>query len=194
MAKSPSTPPPDEPTSGRDAAVAALVEAATRLFAASGPDGVPLRAVAAEAGVNYGLIHQYVGTKDDLLQLVARSVSESSAEGFATAADLHDVAARFVHSGPTPYVSLLTWSILQGRDSREILGRSPALATIVERLDDTPDRDARVAAFVALSLGWQVFGDFVAAGLGHDDAMDELTDAVRSLAVDLLDLDPSREG
>jgi AcrR family transcriptional regulator len=177
--------PADAPT-GREASIDALVEAATRLFAASGPDGVPLRAVAAEAGVNYGLIHQYVGTKDDLLTLVARSVSESSAEGFATAAGLDEVAERFVHSGPTPYVSLLTWSILQGRDSRQILGRSPALATLVERLEATPDRDARVAAFVALSLGWQLFGEFVAAGLGEADTVDELTEAVRSLAKELL--------
>lgn len=179
-------PAPDDAPTGREAAVAALVDAATRLFAASGPDGVPLRAVAAEAGVNYGLIHQYVGTKDDLLQLVARSVSESSAGGFAAATGLEEVAERFVHSGPTPYVSLLTWSILQGRDSRQILGRSPALATLVERLEPTPDRDARVAAFVALSLGWQVFGEFVAAGLGSADSVDELTDAVRSLALEML--------
>lgn len=177
--------PADAPT-GREAAVAALVEAATRLFAASGPDGVPLRAVAAEAGVNYGLIHQYVGTKDDLLRLVARSVSESSAEGFATAAGLDEVAESFVQSEPTPYVSLLTWSILQGRDSRQILGRSPALATLVERLAATPDRSARVAAFVALSLGWQVFGEFVAAGLGDADSVDDLTEAVRSLAREIL--------
>ena len=173
--------------SGREATVAALVVAATRLFAGQGPDGVSLRAVAAEAGVNYGLIHQYVGTKDDLLRLVVRSISETSAREFTSAHDLGEVVARFVRTDRSAYVTMLTWALLQGRDAGELLGRSPALAALATRVGDAPDTDARIAAVVALSMGWQLFGDFVAAGLGHDpESMAELTAAVRSLALDLL--------
>src|SRR6478735_4837924 len=183
MASDVSTPP-----AGRESTVAALVAAATRLFAANGPDGVALRAVAAEAGVNYGLIHQYVGTKEDLLRLVVRSVSESSAHEFSTSDGLDAVIDLFVRDTPTPYVSMLTWAILQGRDARELLGRSPALGALTARVGDGPDSDARVAAVVALSLGWQLFADFVAAGLGHgSDTVTELTESIRSLALTLLE-------
>jgi AcrR family transcriptional regulator len=60
---------------GRDEVVRRLVAAAVELFAKEGPDGVALRQVASAAGVNYGLIHQYIGTKDDQLRHVFRSVS-----------------------------------------------------------------------------------------------------------------------
>jgi AcrR family transcriptional regulator len=56
------------------------VEAAIELFSRRGPDAVLLREVATAAGVNYGLIYQYIGTKDDLLRLAFRSVSENTAE------------------------------------------------------------------------------------------------------------------
>ena len=58
--------------SARERTTEALVAAAMRLFGERGPGAVSLREVAAEAGVNYGLIHQYVGTKDDLLALVIK--------------------------------------------------------------------------------------------------------------------------
>src|SRR6185312_146640 len=73
---------------GRDEVIRRLVAAAVELFAKEGPDGVALRQVASAAGVNYGLIHQYIGTKDDLLRLVVRSVSEQAAERLSTASDL----------------------------------------------------------------------------------------------------------
>lgn len=175
------------PQGGREATIAALVDAATRLFAAHGPDGVALRAVAAEAGVNYGLIHQYVGTKEDLLRLVVRSLSESSARSFEANRDLDAVVAGFIHEGHTPYVAMLTWALLQGRDARELLGRSPALDALRGLVGDGPGRDARIAAVVALSLGWQIFGAFLSAGLGHDaDTDDDLTASIRAIARNVL--------
>ena len=172
---------------GREAAIAALVAAATELFAERGPDGTSLRAVAAAAGLNYGLIHQYVGSKDDLLRLVVRSVSEHSARDFETSPELDAVVDRLVRRSRTPYVTMLAWALLQGHDARELLGRSPALATLAERVGELPERDGRIAAVVSMALGWQLFGDFVSAGLGYDaQPPADLTAAVRSLALELL--------
>jgi TetR/AcrR family transcriptional regulator, repressor for neighboring sulfatase len=172
-------------TNGRDEAIRKLVDAATELFAARGPDGVSLRQVAARAGVNYGLIHQYVGTKDDLLRLVFQSVSEHAAERFATADDLDAALDDLIGVGrqPTRYVKLLAWALLQGRDAHDLLGRSPALTTLVHRVDSTgADPFAarlRVAAVVSMNLGWQLFGSFVSEGVGLHEYPDTTVDDQR---------------
>ena len=61
------------------------MSAAAELFAARGPDGVSLREIAAHAGLNYGLIHQYVGSKDELLRLVIAQSTSTTAARFAQA-------------------------------------------------------------------------------------------------------------
>jgi AcrR family transcriptional regulator len=148
-----------------------LVTTAARLFALSGPDGVSLRQIATEAGVNYGLIHQYIGTKDDLLRLVFHSVSHSAAHRFAAASDLDDALDQLIRSGDSAsrYVTMLAWAILQGRDAHDLLGRSPALHALLEQTPDGIDSRERVALVVAMNLGWQLFGPFVATGVGLDD-------------------------
>jgi len=177
----------------RATAVSALVAAATCLFADHGPDGVSLRAVASEAGVNYGLIHQYVGSKDDLLRLVCRSVSERAAAQVSSDVDLDSTVDRMFGTGPTDYVRMLTWTLLQGRDPVELLGRSPALPAVTDRLDPSIDDAAtRVAAMTAMALGWQVFGPFIAAGVGIDDKdRAKLDHDLRRLARALLGRDPA---
>lgn len=183
--------------------MAALVEAATRLFAASGPDGVALRAVADEARVNYGLIHQYVGSKDDLLQLVLRTVSERSARLFEEAEGLDGAIDQLFGNEVPGFVPMLAWALLQGRDARELLGRSPALQALADRTSDRTaeregdredERAARLAAVVSMALGWHLFGGFVAAGVGRSDP-DGLTPDLKKLATSILaELeDPARE-
>src|SRR3954467_375095 len=99
---------------GRDEVVRKLVAAAVDLFAERGPDGVALRDVAASAGVNYGLIHQYIGTKDDLLRLVFRSVSEQAAERFAAAPDVDAALDELIRprGKQSAYVTMLAWALL----------------------------------------------------------------------------------
>jgi AcrR family transcriptional regulator len=149
------------------------VEAAIELFSRRGPDAVSLREVATAAGVNYGLIYQYIGTKDDLLRLAFRSVSENTAERFAAAPDADsalDELFRTKHQ-PSQYVTMLAWAILQGHDPLVLLGRSPALDTLFDRLATTEptiqDR-VKVADAVAMNLGWQLFGSFISRAAGLD--------------------------
>lgn len=189
MARAAST----QSSAGRDEVVRRLVAAATTLFAERGPDGVALRDVATAAGVNYGLIHQYIGTKDDLLRLVFRSVSEHAAERFAAAPDIDAVLDELTRprSGASAYVTMLAWALLQGRDAHALLGRSPALGVLIDRLEGEdaahPEARLRVAAAVTLHLGWQLFGPFLAAGVGLDDVDDvKLAVARRRLTRELL--------
>jgi len=119
--------------------VASLVSAATELFAARGPDGVSLREIAAHAGLNYGLIHQYVGSKDELLRLVIARSTSTTAARFAQAADVSE--ALELLQGPVgadrpAYPRLLAWAILQGRDPRELAGPTPALPQLIAMLPE----------------------------------------------------------
>jgi TetR/AcrR family transcriptional regulator, repressor for neighboring sulfatase len=177
--------------------VASLVSAATELFAARGPDGVSLREIAAHAGLNYGLIHQYVGSKDELLRLVIAHSTSTTAARFAQAGGVGE--ALELLQGPVgvdrpPYPRLLAWAILQGRDPKELAGPSPALPKLIEMLpgpgqgqgadgDLSEDPRLRAAAVAALTLGWSLFGAFVSHAAGLDDvAPAEAHTAVQSLA------------
>ena len=88
---------------------------------------------------------------------------------------------------------MLTWTLLQGRDPVDLLGRSPALTAVTDRLDPSLDDAAtRVAAMTAMALGWQVFGAFIAAGVGIDDRDRAQVDHdLRRLARGLLGHDPA---
>jgi AcrR family transcriptional regulator len=54
-------------TSRRETATTALLDAAERLLIASGYAELTTRKVAAEAGVNHGLVHYYFGSMEELL-------------------------------------------------------------------------------------------------------------------------------
>jgi AcrR family transcriptional regulator len=54
-------------TSRRETATSALLDAAERLLIASGYAELTTRRVAAEAGVNHGLVHYYFGSMEELL-------------------------------------------------------------------------------------------------------------------------------
>jgi AcrR family transcriptional regulator len=54
-------------TSRRETATSALLDAAERLLIEGGYAGLTTRRVAAEAGVNHGLVHYYFGSMEELL-------------------------------------------------------------------------------------------------------------------------------
>ena len=177
---------PSEP-SARERVVGQLVSAAMTLFAERGPNRVSLREVAAAAGVNYGLIHQYVGTKEDLLGLVFRRASEDWAEQFASAPTLEQALAWQFRPQSATYVRMLTHSLLDGHDPAKLLGRSPASQEMSRRLSEesapvpgvADDPRIQAAALTCMRLGWGLFGDFIRTVAGLDDRPeDEVTEAV----------------
>jgi AcrR family transcriptional regulator len=180
--------------SARERDVGALVEAATELFAERGPAATSLRDVAARAGVNYGLIHQYIGTKDDLLRLVVQQVSEQTAERVAAGGSVRDLLADVVHGGASPYLQTVARSLLDGQDPAALLDHSPAMTTLIERLvaaaptGTDPDEVAvQTVALMSLVMGWRLFGPFLmsAAGLG-DHAVDAVADRLVDPALRVL--------
>src|SRR5205807_2229410 len=64
---------------GRAEVREALLDAAQRLIADCGPTRVTLREIADEAGVNFGLVYQYLGTRESLLREVYQRIASRSA-------------------------------------------------------------------------------------------------------------------
>ena len=160
---------------GRDEIVDAVLDAAERLFARSGPASVSLRDIATEADVTYSLISRHFGTKDDLFDLLlaryARRWQERSAGDLDLATALVDLL------GPEPaqgaYLRLLAWSLLSGTG-----GRPQGAASLLDRLvplaraEAPTDHDALTdtAAGLALVFGWRFFHPFITAALHVPDA------------------------
>jgi AcrR family transcriptional regulator len=172
---------------GRDEVVLALLDAGTRLFAARGPDGVSVREIAAEAGVNHGLVHRHFGSKEALLAAVldreavrvASSVQELTENpGALLASD----------SSVDIYWRLLARSILDGRDPRDLQQEFPTMRAMVEQLEragiESREARMRVGALMAQTLGWLMFESFLipATGLTGDDP-DQLRAEVLARAV-----------
>ena len=160
---------------GREGAVDALVEAARDLFVERGPDAVSLRDVARRAGVNHGLIHHYIGSREDLLRLVFGRATEQARRELDGAADPVDAIRRLRARGGRrdDYSRLLAWSLLERRDPADFHGRSSALDAVLAT-DPEGSRDLRVAVAAAMvqTLGWKLFGSYAvtAAGLAEADA------------------------
>jgi AcrR family transcriptional regulator len=156
---------------GREGAVEALVEAARDLFVEHGPSAVSLRDVAKRAGVNHGLIHHYIGTREDLLRLVFSVSTDHARQEVAGAGDPVDAlhALRAVGGTRDDYTRLLAWALLEGRDPAAFHGRSSALDAVVATAGGD-SRQLRVAVAMAMvqTLGWKLFGSYAIAAAGLD--------------------------
>src|SRR5271154_7435070 len=63
---------------GREEVAAAILEAATDLFAERGPAATSIRDIAARSKVNHGLVFRHFGTKDQLVGAVLDHLSTTT--------------------------------------------------------------------------------------------------------------------
>ena len=161
---------PGEP-SGVNETRRAVLDAATRLFATRGVDGVSLREVAAEANVHTELIRRYVGNRealivevfDDVSRRLAEAVTRNPLEGQGFDADT--VMGQWVRIAASLTIS--------GRPLHVDPELNPVTA-MAETLVDGYQVDARsarlrAAQIVAAALGWRVFEDYLVAAAGLED-------------------------
>lgn len=169
---------------GREEVMAAILDGATRLFAARGSAAVSVRDIAAEAGVNHGLVHRHFGSK----QAVLRAVFERAAhEMAAVAADMTDPQAGmqrlFAASAEHEmYWRALARAILDGENPLTLQREFPTIQTLITRLEEehqkprprkdspSPPFDARVVVgtLSALMLGWLVFEPYLLTATGFE--------------------------
>jgi AcrR family transcriptional regulator len=163
---------------GRERVVAALVEAATALFAERGPAGVSVRDIAARAGVNHGLLHRHFGSKQRLLRVVLDRLMRELATSVPLEMSSEGLRELFTAvAGRETYWRALARAVLDGEAPRLLQSRFPLVEHLVEGLTELQragalgrEFDPRLVAagIAAQVLGWLVFEPFLAtaAGLG----------------------------
>jgi AcrR family transcriptional regulator len=180
---------------GRAAAVEALVESAQRLIAERGPAGVSLREVADDAGVNFGLVYQYIGTKEQLLAEVYSRAAAGAAEQLQAAEHLDDAVDLLMQRGDGTVARLIAWAALEQQENPgrgDLFGSSPALAalaTLAERDaaaggGEMPREQAQVLAALtmAIALGWRLFGPIAVSAADLDPSqIDRYSETARAL-------------
>ncbi len=167
---------------GREAVTRALLEAASRLFVERGPAAVSVRELAAEAGVNHGLVHQYFGSKDALVRATLEYLAtelQPVAEGARDVpASIHPLLRAIGQR--EAFVRLLAWQLLEGADPAALPGEFPVVRRTLERIaEELGDSDTRVdsriavAAFVSMAFGWLVFERYLEQAAELTDQSDE---------------------
>lgn len=145
-------------------AKARIRNAALELFAAQGASAVPLRAVAARAGVTVGLVQHHFTTKDGLRGAVEEQIVEYHARAIASVPDegppaeiaaARDAAVREMLARHPAVVDYLRRSFLDPAGSRLLirlteLGRSEVVRLRAAHLasTDRPESDQVIAMMV----------------------------------------------
>jgi len=169
-----SPPPAEQGPQGRNEVKRALLDAATKLFAARGHNGVAMREIAARARVNYGLMHRHFGSKQALLRAVLDRLVERVNAGISASDgdDLDTVLRQTLSSTAvhSDYFRILARALLDGAGRDEIQTSFPVAEKLVAAASaagiDQP-RD-HVARQLATGLGWLVFGPYIRAATGVD--------------------------
>lgn len=174
--------------------MAAVVEAAGRLFAERGPAAVSLRDVAQEANVNLGLIHRYIGSKEDLLATVL--AVRRRPESLPT--EPEDIAAELLRFDPevVQYIRVFVQANLDGYDVRRLQPAMPLLNAVAKSLRTrfpAPDADVRAVLIASMVFGFHSVGHTYLKTLGRSSLSDEELAAAVRPAVDAL-LDPNYLG
>jgi len=147
--------------------------------AARGP-AVALRDIAEDAGVNFGLIYQYVGTKEQLLAEVYRQATEAAATRLADADTVDEALRRLLSMGDGTTARLIAWSALYGTRI-DAFADSPALRVLADLVRaeqgvDAEDAQVFAALSMVMALGWRLFGGTALYAAGLDGARPERYD------------------
>jgi AcrR family transcriptional regulator len=190
---------------GRQDVANAILDSARTLIADRGPSRVTLREIADHAGVNFGLLYHYFGTKDQLLNEVFARAAGVAADRFVEENHLDDALRVLMTMGDGTTARLVAWAVLEGRDPAELFGQSPALTVLADLLvRDAADQGnpvsadaARVFAAMAMvfALGWRLFGPMALAVAGADGSepavyADQVREYMRRFAVAAVSADP----
>ncbi len=182
----------------REETTARILDVAEGLFASRNPTHVTVREVAEKAGVTHALVHQYVGTKDDLLKAVVARGAPKRLEMIQHLPDfravtpqlVNDVLERQLHS------RTMIRSAMDGVDYASVEDRMTtgqallALATQTastgaarELAPEPMDPRVVTAAVTALAYGWVATGEWLARIF---DLEDETPEEVRAQLLEMV--------
>ncbi|HEY2500623.1 MAG TPA: helix-turn-helix domain-containing protein [Mycobacterium sp.] len=165
---------------GREEVAAAILEAATDLFAERGPAATSIRDIAARSKVNHGLVFRHFGTKEQLVGAVLDHLGANLTDLLRSQAP-----ADVLEPALDRQMRVMARTLLDGYPAAQLQKRFPnieALLDGVRPLHDT-DTNARLAVANALALqfGWRLFAPILRSATGIDELTDaELREAVRT--------------
>jgi TetR/AcrR family transcriptional regulator, repressor for neighboring sulfatase len=156
---------------GKEEVVAAVLAAASELFAERGPAATSIREVAARAGVNHGLLHRHFGSKRQLLAATLQHLADSGAALRDSGASqqrleaVHELQAR-----------VMVRSMLDGFPVEELQQRFPGMERFLDevRSSHSDERQARLLAAhgMALQFGWGLMAPTLRVAFGLNDLSD----------------------
>ncbi len=169
---------------GPQAVRRSLIDAALQLMTMRSPRQISGRELAKTAGVNYGLIHHYFGSKDAVFAAAVTEATEEMAHRWETVGLLpvntSDEAGSYrtfskleLGDDESPVTELL---------SRIVVGQAEAQGR------EITDKDllAEVALCAALQFGWGAFEPEIVTGLaGYDIDLHDLRERVSRLSMRL---------
>lgn len=157
---------------GRAEVAAAILEAATDLFAERGPAATSIRDIAARSNVNHGLVFRHFGTKEQLVGAVLDHLGANLSALLGT-----DAPAAVLESSLDRQMRVMARTVLDGYPAGQLQKHFPNIATLLEVVRPLYDDDVKarlaVANALALQFGWRLFAPILCSATG----IEELTDA-----------------
>jgi AcrR family transcriptional regulator len=163
---------------GREEVAAAILEAATDLFAERGPAATSIRDIAARSNVNHGLVFRHFGTKEQLVGAVLDHLGANLSALLET-----DAPAGVLESSLDRQMRVMARTVLDGYPAGQLQKRFPNIATLLDgvrpQYDDEDEARLAVANALALQFGWRLFAPILRSATGIEGLTDaELRQAV----------------
>lgn len=151
-----------------------IIDAALRLLEDRPPSAISGRELAEEAGVNYGLIHHYFGSKDILLQAGLADLASSFAEGPTDESWSSDEPFSIRHR--LDYLRALAFSSISG-ELEDLSTVHPVIEDSLKKVSflrgkgQDPDEQTLtdVAVGTLFQLGWALFEQRVLPGFAFNE-------------------------
>ena len=166
--------------SGREEVAAAILEAATDLFAERGPAATSIRDIAARSNVNHGLVFRHFGSKENLVGAVLDHLGANLTDLLRAEAPA-DVIERALDR----QMRVMARTVLDGYPAGQLQKRFPNIATLLDWVRPLHDNDTTarlaVANALALQFGWRLFAPILRSATGLEDMPEaEIREAVRT--------------
>ncbi len=176
----------------------AILDSAAKLFARRGVAAVSVRDIAAEAGVNHGLIHRHFGSKENLRLEVQNRLMEKINESIGEYGSYREAVAKGVRAMEEneEFWKVLARTFLDGPLEGDVQSSFPFMRNMIGllsgeqkkgRVRDSIDPGILVAGGIALVFGLFVFEDYIIPATGlKDEQPDEIRNKIISTWLSLL--------
>ncbi|CAM2962475.1 hypothetical protein RHDE110596_09235 [Prescottella defluvii] len=137
--------------------------------------------------MNLGLIHRYVGRKDDLISAVLEDRGSVTAAA-DSAPDATEAVRRIFDTGANneTYIRIVAWLLLEDERTRLLPDTFPTLDAIRTKIDSGSSQELGLIAALVILYGWTIFGERILEGVGRpagdkDEVYRYLTDLAAGL-------------